>query len=266
MMKYIRFTILIFGALLLSCNLFSQTCVIGEIDHNILSKAIKYSEGLYELLPTHKPTREDIHKDSIKQQYIATYRTYHPQEAITPCIHESFDTKLHLTGYGEYIHSNKQEVINKALLNARIEIASKMPYINNPLPCRIHDDKTFVNVLDLKKYIVVWYEIAKSLSESIQTTCMHIDSLDNYYIAFCAGYINRETINKITNLISYSIDFEEYFSTSYAFQEFTKSVIADFKKRGVLLYDCNSPLIKKEHSKREEEFRQLLYKELEKRF
>ena len=25
---------------------FSQTCVIGKIDHNILSKAIKYSEGL----------------------------------------------------------------------------------------------------------------------------------------------------------------------------------------------------------------------------
>lgn len=253
-------------ALLLSCNLFSQTCVIGEIDHNILSKAIKYSEGLYELLPTHKPTREDIYKDSIKQQYLVAYRTYHPQDAIAPCIHESFGTKQHLTGYGEYIHSNQQEAINKALLNVRIEMVSKMPYINNPLPIRIHDNKTFVDVLDLKKYIVVWYEVAKLLSDSVQTTCMHIDSLDNYYLVFCAGYINREAINKITYQISHLIDFEEYFDTSNEFQQFAKSVIADFKKQGVLLYDSNSPLTKTQYAKREEEFRQLLYKELEKRF
>lgn len=247
--------------LLISGNMAAQSLFVSSaMDEETISQAVLYSEGLYELLPTYIETEEE----KLKTDLMHKYSKKNAQIDILPkCIEEGLDSKTQVGGYGEYIHTNKQIAIEFANRYMRLNISDKL--LSNHLSMRYHNDKTFIDVADLQMLLIKICELSNILTNDIQVTCMHIDSIDNYYIASCGGKLKRDNddiSSKLKHLPNENTSFQEYYCTHPEFKDWIKKVIGDYKK-SFYLYSYYSPLVKEENEQAITSFMEKIQKALE---
>ena len=130
---------------------------------------------------------------------------------------------------------------------------------------RYHNDKTFIDVADLQMLLIKICELSNILTNDIQVTCMHIDSIDNYYIASCGGKLKRDNddiSSKLQRLHSDDTSFQEYYCTHPEFKDWIKKAIGDYKK-SFYLYSYYSPLVKEENEQAVTSFMEKIQKALE---
>lgn len=253
---------LLFTSLLLICrNMAAQSLFVSSVmDEETISQAVLYSEGLYDLLPTYIETEEE----KLKTDLVHKYSKKSAQMDILPkCIEEGLDSKTQVGGYGEYIHTNKHIAIEFANRHMRLNISEKLLF--NHLSMRYHNDKTFIDVADLQMLLIKICELSNILTNDIQVTCMHIDSIDNYYIASCGGKLKRDNDDislELQRLHSDDTSFQEYYCTHPEFKDWIKKAIGDYKK-SFYLYSYYSPLVKEENEQAVTSFMEKIQKALE---
>lgn len=242
--------------LLISGNMAAQSLFVSSaMDEETISQAVLYSESLYDLLPTYIETEEE----KLKTALVHKYSKKNAQIDILPkCIEEGLDSKTQVGGYGEYIHTNKQIAIEFANRYMRLNISDKL--LSNHLSMRYHNDKTFIDVADLQMLLIKICELSNILTNDIQVTCMHIDSIDNYYIASCGGKLKRDNddiSSKLQCLHSDDTSFQEYYCTHPEFKDWIKKSIRAFKE-SFYLYSIRSPLVKDEVERMRQQFKEAL--------
>ncbi len=249
--------IILCSMLILCGNLLAQVSwVVGTKDETTIAQAIQYSERLYDFLPTYIETEEDkiitsiAHKNTAKK---AQDRT------TSPCIEDVSDTHTSIGAYAESIHTDKDSALRLSLRDMGLYIAGRV--LSDSLSTKIYNEKIFVNIYELQRYLTSVYELSHLLMNDIQISCIHIDSIDNYYIVTCAGNINRELCNTKSNQITTNKSlfnhFQEYYLTNPNFQTWVKKEITHLKKV-FYLYDSQSPLVKEEVEGKMQEFKKAL--------
>ena len=249
--------LLLASILLISGNMAAQSLYVSSaMDEETISQAVLYSEGLYDLLPTYIETEEDkiitsiAHKNTARK---AQNRTSYP------CIENISDTDTTIGAYAENIHTDKDSALRLSLRDMGLQVANRV--LSGNLSTKIYNEKIFVDIYELQRYLTSVYELSDLLKNDLQISCTHIDSIDNYYIVTCAGNINRELCNiksnQFTTNKSLLNHFQEYYCSNPNFQTWAKKEITHLKKV-FYLYDSQSPLVKEEVEGKMQEFKKAL--------
>lgn len=249
--------IILCSMLILCGNLLAQvSLVVGTKDETTIAQAIQYSEKLYDFLPTYIETEEDKIITSIAHKNTARKAQ---NRTSSPCIENISDTDTTIGAYAENIHTDKDSALRLSLRDMGLQVANRV--LSGNLSTKIYNEKIFVDIYELQRYLTSVYELSDLLKNDLQISCTHIDSIDNYYIVTCAGNINRELCNiksnQFTTNKSLLNHFQEYYCSNPNFQTWVKKEITHLKKV-FYLYDSQSPLVKEEVEGKMQEFKKAL--------
>lgn len=249
--------IILCSMLILCGNLLAQVSwVVGTKDETTIAQAIQYSERLYDFLPTYIETEEDKIITSIAHKNTARKAQ---NRTSSPCIENISDTDTTIGAYAESIHTNKDSALRLSLRDMGLQVANRV--LSGNLSTKIYNEKIFVDIYELQRYLTSVYELSDLLKNDIQISCTHIDSIDDYYIVTCAGKINRELCNTKSNQITTNKSllnhFQEYYCSNLNFQTWVKKEITHLKNV-FYLYDSQSPLVKEEVEGKMQEFKKAL--------